>query len=347
MSTPTAAPDAETTRPGSALLEVHDLVKDFPVRRGLRRRARSVVSAVAGVSFTVPRGQTFALVGESGCGKTTTARLILRLLPATSGTVRFDGVDVLHTRPGELRRLRSRMQIVYQDPYSSLNPRLSVGAIVADPLRVHGRFHDDGPARVQALLEQVGLDPAAARRYPHEFSGGQRQRIGIARALALEPDLLVLDEPVSALDVSIQAGVLNLLDELQRTLHLTYVLIAHDLAAVRQLADQVGVMYLGKLVEAGPADRVYTEPQHPYTQALLSAVPVPDPPVQRRRRRILLEGDLPSPTSPPTGCRFRTRCWRAQPICAEHEPPLESDPRQHRIACFFPGPEPTPRKHGQ
>jgi len=339
VSTPTAAPDTDPTGSGAAMLEVAHLVKDFPVRAGLSRRARGQVSAVADVSFRVPRGQTVAIVGESGCGKTTLARLILRLLPATSGTVRLDGTDVLGARPAELRRLRSRMQIVYQDPYASLNPRMSAGAIVADPLRVQGRFHDDGPARVQALLEQVGLDAAALSRFPHEFSGGQRQRIGIARALALEPELLVLDEPVSALDVSIQAGVLNLLDELQRDLHLTYVLIAHDLAAVRQLADQVGVMYLGKLVEQGPADRVYDQPQHPYTQALLSAVPVPDPPVERRRRRILLAGDLPSPSAPPSGCRFRTRCWRAQTRCAEHEPPLDPDPHGQRVACHFPGPD--------
>ncbi len=341
MSSPSVAPDAKPARSDSAMLEVQDLVKDFPIRSGLRRGTRGRVSAVAGVSFTVPRGQTFALVGESGCGKSTTARLVLRLVPATSGTVHVDGVDVLRAAPADLRRLRSRMQIVYQDPYASLNPRLSAGAIVADPLRVHGRFKADGPARVRALFERVGLDPVDVHRYPHEFSGGQRQRIGIARALALEPDLLVLDEPVSALDVSIQAGVLNLLDELQRTRNLTYLLIAHDLAAVRQLADLVGVMYLGKLVERGPADRLYNEPQHPYTQALLSAVPVPDPPVERRRRRILLEGDLPSPTAPPSGCRFRTRCWRAQPICAEREPPLESHTREHRVACFFPGPDPA------
>jgi oligopeptide/dipeptide ABC transporter ATP-binding protein len=334
------APPAEPVGSSPPLLEVRDLVKDFPVRRGVRRRDGRPVSAVAGVSFTVPRGRTLAVVGESGCGKTTLARLILRLLPATSGSVRFDGVDVLDVDARQLRRLRSRMQIVYQDPYASLNPRLSVGAIVADPLRVHRRFPHHRPERVRALLEQVGLDPSAARRYPHEFSGGQRQRIGIARALALEPDLLVLDEPVSALDVSIQAGVLNLLDELQRTLQLTYLLIAHDLAAVRQLADHIGVMYLGKLVEHGPADRVYTEPRHPYTQALLSAVPIPDPPAERRRHRILLHGDLPSPTDPPSGCRFRTRCWRAQPICAEQEPPLEPDLVGQRVACFFPGPDP-------
>jgi oligopeptide/dipeptide ABC transporter ATP-binding protein len=324
---------------GGPLLEVRDLVKDFVVRGGWLRRPVARVSAVAGISFTVARGATFALVGESGCGKSTTARLVLRLLTATSGTVRVDGVDVFAASSAELRRLRARVQIVYQDPYASLNPRLTVGGIVADPLRVHDRWSTDGPARVDALLEQVGLDAAAANRYPHEFSGGQRQRIGIARALALDPALLVLDEPVSSLDVSIQAGVINLLDELQRQLHLTYVLIAHDLAVVRHVADHVAVMYLGKIVEQGPADQIYEHPQHPYTQALLSAVPVPDPPVERRRRRILLTGDIPNPAHPPSGCRFRTRCWRAQAVCAEHEPPLESDRGGHAVACYFPGPD--------
>ncbi|HSO95995.1 MAG TPA: ATP-binding cassette domain-containing protein, partial [Acidimicrobiia bacterium] len=248
--TPTVSPTPDPS--DGALLEVRDLVKDFPVRGGWLRRPVAQISAVAGVSFTVPRGETFALVGESGCGKSTTARLVLRLLPATAGTVHFDGVDVLGASGADLRRLRARMQIVYQDPYASLNPRLTVGGIIADPLRVHGRFADGGAERVETLLEQVGLDRRDVNRYPHEFSGGQRQRIGIARALALEPDLVVLDEPVSSLDVSIQAGVINLLDDLQDALHLTYVLIAHDLAVVRHVADTVAVMYLGTLVELGP-----------------------------------------------------------------------------------------------
>jgi oligopeptide/dipeptide ABC transporter ATP-binding protein len=336
-----AAPDAAPATAGgdAPLLAATGLVKDFPVRGGVWRRPIGWVSAVAGVSFEVRRSSTFALVGESGCGKSTTARLLLRLLNPTAGNVVFDGVDLTSVPAPELRRLRRRLQIVYQDPYASLNPRLTVGGIVSDPLRVHGLYRDDGPSRVRTLLELVGLDPGDAHRYAHEFSGGQRQRIGIARALALEPQLLVLDEPVSALDVSIQAGVVNLLDELQRQLGLTYVFIAHDLAVVRHVADEVGVMYLGKLVERGPADRVYEDPQHPYTQALLAAVPVPDPGVERSRRRMLLEGDPPSAIHPPSGCRFRTRCPRAQAICAEQEPKLTEDALGHAVACFFPGPD--------
>jgi oligopeptide/dipeptide ABC transporter ATP-binding protein len=337
MSAP--ARRAGPNRAPSPLLEVRGLAKDFPVRGGVFRRAVGQVSAVADVSFDVARGETFALVGESGCGKTTTARLVLGLLAPTRGEVRFDGTNLVGLSAGAMRRLRRRLQIVYQDPYASLNPRLSIGAIVADPLRVHGEWADHGPARVAALFGQVGLDPADVHRYPHELSGGQRQRVGIARALALRPELLVLDEPVSALDVSIQAGVVNLLDELQRELGLTYLFIAHDLAVVGHVADHVGVMYLGTLVEHGPADDVYDQPQHPYTQALLSAVPVPDPPLERRRRRILLDGDVPSATDPPSGCRFRTRCWRAQAVCAETEPPLVAGDDGHAVACYFPGPD--------
>jgi oligopeptide/dipeptide ABC transporter ATP-binding protein len=337
MSAP--ARRAGPNRAPSPLLEVRGLAKDFPVRGGVFRRAVGQVSAVADVSFDVARGETFALVGESGCGKTTTARLVLGLLAPTRGEVRFDGTNLVGLSAGAMRRLRRRLQIVYQDPYASLNPRLSIGAIVADPLRVHGEWADHGPARVAALFSQVGLDPADVHRYPHELSGGQRQRVGIARALALRPELLVLDEPVSALDVSIQAGVVNLLDELQLTLGLTYLFIAHDLAVVGHVADHVGVMYLGTLVEHGPADDVYDRPQHPYTQALLSAVPVPDPTLERRRRRILLDGDVPSATDPPSGCRFRTRCWRAQAVCGETEPPLVAGDDGHAVACYFPGPD--------
>ena len=328
---------------GDPLLEVRHLVKDFPVRRGIRRRTVGSVSAVADISFRVERRTTFALVGESGCGKTTVARLVLGLLPPTSGGIGFDGTELVGLAPGPMRRLRRRLQIVYQDPSASLNPRLTIGAIVADPLRVHGEWARGGPGRVRALFARVGLDPADVNRYPHELSGGQRQRVGIARALALQPDLVVLDEPVSALDVSIQAGVVNLLDELQRELGLTYLFISHDLAVVGHVVDHVGVMYLGKLVEFGPADAVYEHPQHPYTQALLSAVPVPEPAVERRRQRILLAGDVPRATDPPSGCRFRTRCRRAQTVCAEAEPSLVGD-GEHAVACYFPGPdEPTPR----
>jgi peptide/nickel transport system ATP-binding protein len=333
MSTPAAA----TT--GDALLEVRHLVKEFPVRQGLLRRPVARVSAVADVSFRITRGTTYALVGESGCGKTTTARLVLGLLPPTRGEVTFDGTDLVGLAPIQMRRMRRRLQIVSQDPYASLNPRLTIGAIVADPLRVHGEWAQGGSARIGHLFERVGLDPADVHRYPHELSGGQRQRVGIARALALRPDLVVLDEPVSALDVSIQAGVINLLDALQRDLGLTYLFISHDLAVVAHVADRVGVMYLGKLVEQGPADTVYEHPQHPYTQALLSAVPVPDPAVERRRRRILLEGDVPSATNPPSGCRFRTRCRRAQRVCAETEPPIVGAGDAHAVACYFPGPD--------
>ncbi len=320
---------------GEVILEATDLVKDFPIRSGLFRRQTGAVQAVSGVSFAVRRSATLGIVGESGCGKSTTGRMLMRLIEPTSGSVRYKGEEVLDATPRRLRELRAGMQLVFQDPYASLNPRMTVRSIVAEPMQVHGVYGDGGPQRVKDLLELVGLKPEHGNRYPHEFSGGQRQRIGIARALALNPDLLVLDEPVSALDVSIQAGVVNLLEDLQDEFELAFVFIAHDLAVVRHISDEVAVMYLGKIVERGPANDVYERPSHPYTQALLSAVPVPDPRKERRRTRIVLEGDVPSPVDPPSGCRFRTRCWKAQEICALEEPELIDRGQGHPSACHF------------
>jgi peptide/nickel transport system ATP-binding protein/oligopeptide transport system ATP-binding protein len=317
------------------VLAVEGLVKHFPVRRQYFGGGQGgVVHAVDDVSFTLERQQTLGLVGESGCGKSTTGRLVLRLLDPTAGSVRFDGQDV-HALDGRaLRAMRRRMQIVFQDPYAALNPRMRVFDILAEPLLIQGR-RKEAKGRVPDLLHMVGLDPGYAHRYPHEFSGGQRQRIGIARALALDPEVIVLDEPVSALDVSIQAQVLNLLAELQERLSLAYLFIAHDLAVVRHISDRIAVMYLGKIVEIGPAEAIYTRAAHPYTQALLSAVPEPDPRRERERRRIVLEGDLPSPIEPPSGCRFRTRCWKAQSICAQEEPALVDRGQGHPVACHF------------
>jgi oligopeptide/dipeptide ABC transporter ATP-binding protein len=324
--------------PGTeALLTVSNLRKHFPVRRGVLQRKTGAVKAVDGLDFTVTRGETLSLVGESGCGKTTTGRLLTRLLEPSDGSVVFDGQDITHVSLGRMRPLRRDIQMIFQDPYSSLNPRHTVGSIVGAPFKLQNVATEHGVKRaVQELLELVGLNPEHYNRYPHEFSGGQRQRIGIARTLALRPKLIVADEPVSALDVSIQAQVINLLQDLQHELGLTYVMIAHDLSVVRHVSDRVAVMYLGKIVELGDRAQVYSRPMHPYTVGLLSAVPVPDPSRRAQRERIRLSGDVPSPVNPPAGCRFHTRCWKAQEICRTEQPPLAELDTGHRVACHFP-----------
>lgn len=314
------------------LLEVRGLEKVFSGRRGTQP-----VRAVAGVDLDVPRGATHGLVGESGCGKSTVARTVLRLLEPTAGTVVFDGIDMGEMTRAELRRVRQRMQIVFQDPVSSLDPRMTVGSIVAEPLEVAGTgTRASRRSRVADLLEQVGLEAAAARRYPHQFSGGQRQRVGIARALAQRPDLIVCDEPVSALDVSVRAQILNLLRDLQNELGVAYLFISHDLAVIRQVSKVVSVMYLGRIMETGSRDQIFSHAAHPYTVALLSAVPEPDPVIERSRQRIVLTGEPPSAADPPSGCVFRTRCWKAQEICSEEIPALVDRGQGHPVACHFP-----------
>jgi oligopeptide/dipeptide ABC transporter ATP-binding protein len=327
------------SEPGAQpLVEVRDLVKHFPITRGIVFQRRiGAVQAVDGVSFAVQPGESLGLVGETGCGKSTTARLIMRLLEATSGEVRFEGRDITHVKGAELKAIRREMQMIFQDPYASLNPRKPVGSIIAEPFAIHG-LHKDRDARraaVRELMETVGLNPEHFNRYPHEFSGGQRQRIGVARALALRPKLLIADEPVSALDVSIQAQVLNLLRDLQSEFGLTLIFIAHDLSVVRHMCDRVAVMYLGRIVEIGPSDALYDFPRHPYTGALLSAVPIADPTLAPEKR-TLLSGDVPSPANPPKACRFHTRCPKAQELCSEQDPPLQDKGSGTRAACHFP-----------
>jgi oligopeptide/dipeptide ABC transporter ATP-binding protein len=328
-----------TVNGGEPLVEVRDLVKHFPLTKGVLLQHRvGAVKAIDGISFDVLQGETLGIVGESGCGKSTTARVILRLMEPTSGSIKFAGQEISQARGSELKALRRDMQMIFQDPYSSLNPRKTVGTIIGQPFAIHG-LHPTRAERkraVQDLMDLVGLNPEHYNRYPHEFSGGQRQRIGVARALALKPKLIVADEPVSALDVSIQAQILNLLRELQRELGLTLVFIAHDLSVVRHMCDRVAVMYLGKIAELATSEELYAHPRMPYTGALMSAVPVPDPQLAKRKRRQVLAGDVPSPTNPPPACRFHTRCWKAQEICREVEPPLERKSGGNLAACHFP-----------
>ena len=320
----------------NVLLTVSGLKKHYPIRRGVIRRQVGTVKAVDGISFQVMRGETLGLVGESGCGKSTTGRVILQLYPPTEGSVVFDGMQLTSMKREEVRRVRPRMQMIFQDPYSSLNPRMSVGELVTEPMVIHTQMNRQQRSdRVRELLELVGLNPKFDRRYPHEFSGGQRQRIGVARALALTPDFLVCDEPISALDVSVQAQVANLLKELQAKLGLTYLFIAHDLSMVRHISTRVAVMYLGKLMELAPRAELYRRPLHPYTQALLSAVPVPDPVVESDRKRTILEGDVPSPAAPPSGCVFHTRCPVAVDLCRTALPEYREILPGHHVACHL------------
>ncbi len=326
-----------TTPTHETLVQVNKLVKHFPIMRGIIiQRKVGAVHAVDGVSFDIIKGETLGLVGESGCGKSTTGRTLLQLHRPTSGSVLFEGRDLVNLKGEDLRKTRQRMQMIFQDPYASLNPRMTVGEIIGEPMVIH-KTHEGKAVqeRVEHLLNLVGLNPAYSNRYPHEFSGGQRQRIGVARALALEPSLIVCDEPISALDVSIQAQVVNLLEDLQREMNLTYLFIAHDLSMVRHISNRIAVMYLGIIVELAERNELYLHPLHPYTQALLSAVPIPDPVAEEKRQRIILQGDVPSPVNPPSGCRFRTRCPLATSICSEVQPEFREVSPGHFVACHL------------
>jgi len=323
---------------GTTLVDVKGLKVYFPIKGGLLSRTVAQVKAVDGVDLFIRRGETLGLVGESGCGKSTTGRAVLQLIKPTAGSVKFDGVELTKLSPGQVRKKREQMQMVFQDPYGSLDPRFTVGQIISEPLENFNRGNPKEISdQVANLLEVVGLNPYYVNRFSHEFSGGQRQRIGIARALALHPSFVVADEPVSALDVSIQAQVLNLMQELQGKFGLTYLFVAHNLSVVKHISDRVAVMYLGRVVELSSSEALYELPLHPYTQALLSAIPVPDPEIEARRKRIILEGDVPSPVNPPSGCNFHPRCWKAQAICREVIPVLEAKQPDHYAACHFPG----------